>query len=118
MQHIRVGPAGDRNAGIWGGDIRITPDVLIGDRVMPGERAIVAPEPITPIIASATLLGDPGGGLESAGFGLHAKIAAPDINLDGSSASGGRRGAVDDAAEQAVGAINPIVQAKAEAVYT
>src|ERR1043166_6634388 len=53
------------------------------DSRMPGGRAVVASQPVAPIIPRAALLRQTRGWLEGAGVGVHAEIAATDIYLQG-----------------------------------
>src|ERR1043166_2243990 len=62
--------------------------IMIGDGIMPGGRAVVASQPVAPIIARAALLRQTRGWLEGAGVGVHAEIAATDIYLQGKGGGG------------------------------
>ena len=92
---------------------------MIRDRVLPCRNAIIAPEPISPVVATAALLGEAGFGLERAGVRVHSEIAATNINFAGlrlltSAVTRTKRAgfAVNDSAAEAVGAVDPVVQAK------
>src|SRR5258706_9221118 len=103
MQQVWIVAGSHRNARTGGRHVGIAPDVMIRQGIMPGDGAIVGPEPVSPIIANATLLSEAADRFENGGIGIHPKIATPNIHLDW----GGRGGAhpatlsVNDAAQQA-----------------
>src|SRR5262245_49072668 len=72
--------------------------------------SIQAAEPVVPIVAVASLLGYSGSRLECARVGVHPEIAPLDIHL------AIIFGTANDASDQAVGAINPIVETERKAV--
>src|SRR5689334_17297615 len=91
---------------------------MVGDRIMPDRRAVIAAKPIAPIIARTALLRESRFRLKCAEVRLDAKIAPTDINFYWlrNRIADGCCFAFDDAAEQAVGAVDPIVETEAEAV--
>ena len=60
---------------------RIAAKSLIGQGIMPEQRAVVAPEPVAPVVARAPLLREARGRLEVASVGVHPEIAAADAHL-------------------------------------
>jgi len=77
---------------------------MLGDEIVPRADGVLVSEPVTPIIAMATVLGLAGLSFEIAVFGAEAEIAM----ADGDALTGGNGG--DRAAAIAVGAIKPVVQ--------
>src|SRR5262249_35969619 len=90
---------------------------------------VVAAEPVAPVVAAAAVLTLPGDGLELAGVGLEAEVAAADVHAPHplplspwGRGEPGRRGAreslhaLDDAAGVAVGAVDPVVEAPRQTV--
>ena len=54
---------------------------MVRERIMPHKGAVVATEPVAPIIANATLLGQAAGRFESAGFRIKTKITPANVHL-------------------------------------
>src|SRR5215472_9530671 len=104
---------------------------MIGNWIMPRRGAVVAPEPISPIVSRASLLCKPGGGFENAGLRMHAKVSSSYIHfrscrrlticsatlsfgvwtLDHSPGL-----SPNDSAQKSVGSVNPVVQAERKAI--
>src|SRR5438552_12400161 len=111
---------------------------MIRNRVMPGRRAVVASQPIAPIVARPALLRESRSRLKSPATGVHAEIAATDVHFDRRSrreealtsfavrmsllTSAPTRAQCtrltpNNAAQQTIRAVNPIVQPEAQAVH-
>ena len=97
---------------------------MVRQRIMPADGAVIATEPVSPIVSNAALLSEAGCRLEHACVGIHAKVTATNVDLrvaarraSGVTCFGKAAGfAVNDTAEEAVCTINPIIQTEAEAV--
>ena len=48
---------GDRDMRTWSGDVRVAAQVMIRDRIMPRRYAVIASEPVAPIVPAPALLG-------------------------------------------------------------
>src|SRR5262245_22187843 len=107
----------------------ITTQVMIRNWIMPQQRAVIATEPVIPIIADASLLGEAAGRFEDTGPRLKTKVAATDIDLKARRNAGVWRfrarsqvkrtsGAMNGAAQKSVRPVNPIIQSQAQAVDT
>src|SRR5262245_38407132 len=93
---------------------------MIRERIMPAQIAVVAAEPVAPVVAHAALLRASRRRLEFAGVGLDAKVAvaqghdSPLAPLG--RGAGGEGPACDVAAEHAARAVDPAVEPIFEAV--
>src|SRR5688500_5459605 len=83
---------------------------MVGQGIVLDQHGIATAELVAPVVADATLLGQSRGRLKLAGVGLHPEVAATDIDL---TAAGHP---ADRAADQAVCAVNPVVQTVGQAV--
>src|SRR3954469_5440708 len=124
VKQVSVHAAGDCYTRTGRHDMRIPAQVMILNRIMPGGGAVVAAKPIAPVIPSAALLREAGLRLEHASVGIHPEVPPADVNgragrirlLTPAATSDGARFAFDNAAEQAVCAVDPVVQAETQAV--
>src|SRR5262249_39882395 len=125
MNEIRVRAGGDGDARSGRGDVRVAAEVAIVNRIKPGGGAVVAAEPIAPVIARAGLLREAAGGPPPPRGWGGPEIPATNVHFctrgsrseDAFAGSGGQSAEIgDDAAEESVSAVDPIIQAEAEAV--
>ena len=107
---VRVRPRPNGDARGRGGHMGIAAQVVVRDRVMPGSGAVVATQPVAPIIAHPPLLREAAGRLKGARVRVHTKIPAADVHLPPAGNS------MDDSAQQTIRAVNPIIQPQAQAV--
>ncbi len=73
---VRYVDARRRRGNVW-----IAPRVMSGQRIVLKQRAVVAAEPVAPIIPHSTLLGKSGRRLEFASVRMKTKIPAADVDL-------------------------------------
>ena len=106
----RSGRDRDIDARIGGGHMRITADVMIFEHVMIHGVAVIAAEPVTPVVAAAAELGLAGLSVDQALVGANAKI--PAANVQRLPSLHGLR----PAAAVAVGAVDPVIQPPDEAI--
>src|SRR5439155_8373403 len=85
VKQVAVNAGRNGHAGAGSGDVRVAAKVMIRNRVMPGRRAVVAPQPMAPIIARPALLGETGSRLKSPAIGVHPEIPSPYVHLNCSS---------------------------------
>jgi hypothetical protein len=78
---------------------------------MKKRAAILATKPMSPIVTHASVLREAGDGFESTGIWIHPKIMTAQID-----ACLGNRAAANDAAEQTVRAVDPIVQSQRKTI--
>src|SRR5205085_10183350 len=94
--------------------VLVAAEVALFVRVVKQRRAVVAAEPAAPVVAHATLLREAGDRLQGAddrtALEAESEVAAANVELIA-------LGVGDDSAEQAVGAVDPVVQAQREAVH-
>src|SRR5262249_11328210 len=76
-----VGLAGDSDARGGEDGEAIALGVVVGQGVVEQEVAVVAAEPVAPVVADAPLLRQAGGGLDLAGVGADPDVAAADVDL-------------------------------------
>src|SRR5213078_2542848 len=107
---IGIGICWHEHARLGRRDARVAPRIMVGQWIMPEQRAVVAAEPIVPIVARAPLLRQSRGWLEFPLIGAQSEIAAANVDL----LAAGH--AVNPAADQPVGAIHPVVQPKTQTV--
>src|SRR5262249_9173906 len=105
-----AGRDGDVDARIGRRQVRIAAQVVVGQDVVPHRIAVVAAEPVAPVVAAAAVLRLTALQVDLAGVGLDAKIATANVH----DLAGLER--LDLAAAVAVGAVDPVVQAPDEAV--
>ncbi len=112
----RIRAAGELDASIGRGEVRIASQVVIGQDVMPERMGILRAEPVAPVVPVATELGRATLGFDFAGVGPEAEIATADggfrLRPGGSSDGVGSVFAVVTAG----GDIDPVVEAPAQAV--
>src|SRR5262249_2934462 len=83
--------------------------MVVFERVVPQERAVVATEPIAPVVPHPSLLRAAGGGLDLAGGGRDADVGAAERQS--------RAGEVGDRpAEEAARAVDPAIEPILQAV--
>src|SRR5262249_38210809 len=109
---------GDVDAARWRQHMRIAAQRVIRERIMPAEVAVIAAEPVAPVVAHAALLRTSSGGVQVAGGPLDAKVAVSEGNNVFLRAGRGwlQRPARDVAAEHAARTVDPAVEAVFEAV--
>src|SRR4051812_8428247 len=73
---VRIGVRRDIETWIGRSGLRVAPKIMIDQRIMPHERAVVAAKPVSPVVAHSPLLSKPRGGLEFSCVGTHPKILA------------------------------------------
>ena len=106
----RVGVVEKHLAGILDDQVRVTCNVVKRQVDVPKPIWIVVAEPVSPVVPVQTELGLVGQGLHLA-RDLEAKVAAIDVH------DFARGGALDHSSTVAICGVNPIVQAKDEAVH-
>src|SRR5690349_18679581 len=88
----------------------ISPQVLVGQRIMPAQVTVVATKPVAPVVADAPLLRTPRRRLDDSLVGFDAKVAV-------AQADDRLAGVIrDPPAEQAARAVDPAIQTIFEAV--
>src|SRR5678815_1339733 len=108
---VRVRIRGDIHAWRWRRDFWVAREVTVFEWKMKERTAVLATKPMSPIVTHTPMLSETGHRFEGAGIGIHSEIAAAQIN-----ASLGDRSTVNDAAEQAVRAIDPIIEPDRQAI--
>ena len=88
----------------------IAADVVIRQWIMPEQSAVVAAEPVAPVVARASLLREARRRFEFARVGTQPEIAAADVDILAVSDS------MDGASDQPVCAVNPVVESEAQTV--
>src|SRR5262249_27110422 len=74
---VRIGAVGNVDRNHCGGEMRIAAEIVLGQRVMPAEVAVVAAEPVPPVVAHPSLLRAAAGRFDDPLIGLDAEIAVP-----------------------------------------
>src|ERR1051326_2877332 len=82
VKQITIDPGGDGHARTGRRNVRVAAQIMIRDGIMPGGGAVIASQPVAPVIARSALLGEARSRLEGAGVGVHAEIATTDVHLN------------------------------------
>src|SRR5216683_2551662 len=107
---VRIRIIGNEDRRCWGRQVSIAAKVVVGQRVVPAEIAVVAAEPVGPIVAHPALLRPSRSRLKNALVRIDAEIAI-------TQAHGLAPKAADRAAEHSTRAVYPAVQAVLQAVH-
>src|SRR5262249_26138876 len=75
VEPVAVGTVADDHVVVRGSDVRIAAEVVVGERIVAQERAVVAAEPVAPVVANPAMLRPAGGGFDDAGVRVDAGIA-------------------------------------------
>src|SRR5437773_2901095 len=78
---VRIGAGRREHARFGRSKVRIATDVVIRQWIMPEQRAVVAAEPVPPVVARASLLGEARRRFEFAGVRTHPEIASTDVDF-------------------------------------
>src|SRR5262245_29918356 len=98
-----------RGSGV--GDMRVAAEVVVGERVVPAQLAVVAAEPVAPVVPHEALLSPPRRRLDRAGVRLDAKIAVAQVQCLAGEVT------LDLTAEEATRAVHPAVEAILQTVH-
>src|SRR5262249_29404975 len=79
VEVVGVGALGYEDGGGGRDQVRVAAQVVVGEGVVPAEGAVVAAEPVTPVVAHPALLGPPGGRLQDPGVGLDAEVPVAEV---------------------------------------
>src|SRR5205807_6220088 len=91
--------------------VRIAPQVMFGHRKMPDQRAVIATEPVTKIIAHSALLAESADRLEVAAVRLNPKIATAQFGRISSDRAG------DGSSKQTRRSIDPAIEAPRKPIH-
>src|SRR5437773_5594360 len=106
---IRIGAGRHERARFGRSNVGIATDVVIRQWIMPKQGAVVAAEPVSPVVARPSLLREARRRFELASVGTHPEIASADVDFLAADS-------VDGASDQPVGAVNPVVESEAQTV--
>src|SRR5262249_15511491 len=104
IELVRSRSLRDEDARVRRCHVRVAAQGVVGERVVPARGAVVAAEPVAPVVTHPALLRSPRGRLDLAGVRLDAEVAVAEVQHLAGLVT------LDLAAEQPARAVDPAVQ--------